>query len=103
MNIKEELTKRLSDAIRSYADAPILIGPNWLQEGPKKGKVNFQYQGGPKVAKALGRNTDRVVRGLLKCLDLSGLSFEARIGKDGIIHIFEKKERNSSDSKADES
>lgn len=105
MNIKEELEKRLTAAVNAYAKAPILIGPKWLCEGPKKGKKSFQYQGGPKVAKALGRNTERTVHGILKNLDLSGLDFEARSSDDGIIHIFEKKvkEEKKESSKDDES
>ncbi len=111
MNVKEELEKRLTAAVLAYAKIPILIGPKWLCEGPKKGKLSFQYQGAPKVAKALGRNLERTVHGILKNLDLSDLNFEARSSADGVIHIFEKKtkeeqkvkEEKKESSKDDES
>ena len=87
MNVEEELTKRLTDAVKSYAEMPVLIGPKWLRPAPPGGKALYEYHGAAKVGKALGRDPMRVARGLLKSVDLSGLKLAADVDENAVIHI----------------
>ena len=90
MNVREQLEKRLAEAVKTYAKVPILIGPKWLREISSNGKVKYEYTGGPKVAKALARNQQRVLSGILTSLDLSGLRLKVKLNKDGVIEFLPK-------------
>lgn len=95
MDLKEELTRRFTNAVKEYAQVPILIGPKWLQEGPPGSSILFQYHGAPKVAKALGRDRSRVCRGLLKLLDLTDLPVHVSVSGNGVFDITATKDSST--------
>jgi arginyl-tRNA synthetase len=85
MNVEVQLKKRFEAVVSEMIKPPVLFGPKWLQPGPGQGQ--FQFVGTLRIAKATGRNAQRIAKGLLKHLNLSDLRLKARVSPTGVITL----------------
>jgi arginyl-tRNA synthetase len=87
MNLQDELTRRLTEAIRQQVKPPVLIGANWMKACPGGDPCDFQYLGAQKIAKATGRPIELVAGNLLKQVKPEELGLKAELTEDGLINF----------------
>ena len=87
MNLQDELTRRLSEAIRQQVKPPVLIGANWMKACPGGKPCDFQYLGAQKVAKATGKPFELVAKNLLKQVKPEELDLKVELTEDELINF----------------
>lgn len=85
--LHELLEERFAQAVRKCFQPCPLIGPKWLKAYPKGRPADFQWVGGPKVAKAVGRQVWPVTNQILKTLDRRGIDAEFEITRSARINV----------------
>lgn len=95
-----ELTRRLTEAVRSMVEPAILIGPNWLRYVGQAKPPHYEYQGAIKFAKATGRPVVRVAAQLLKTVDLASLGLVGKANPQGVILITQAPAQPKADAAA---
>lgn len=90
-DLKQQITERFVEAIRSMFTPCPLIGPKWLQEYPSGKPADFRFFGVPKLAKAIGIPPKKIIQLLVQNVSLKGLDVEAEMTHDFMIDINRKK------------
>ena len=85
MNVQAELNRRFEKVVRELVKPPVLFGPKWLQAGPGKGQ--YQFAGAPRIAKATGRNVQRVTKAILRQLQVGDLGLTPKATPSGLITL----------------
>jgi len=87
MDTEAEIRKRFDQVVAAAFKPPILIGPKWLRpcEGGKP--APFEFMGAPKIAKAAGRDLDRIIQMLQRRVRLSDLGFRIEVGERGTLYL----------------
>lgn len=87
MSLEEQLHKRFEHAVREGIKPNVLYGPKWLQPDANGRPGEFVFLGTSKIAKASGRDLDRVILFVRQHLDLSDLPVAYTVDADGVFRI----------------
>jgi arginyl-tRNA synthetase len=98
MSLEDQLREKFAQAIKEMIKPPVLVGPKWLRHYRKGKPADFQYIGVSKVAKATGKDIDRVASMLLKRVDLGSMGLKVELAADGTINIWKQKPAKKADS-----
>lgn len=91
MDIKDLLTERFTQAIKTSLPQTPLIGPKWFKLYPNGKPADFQFTGCTKLAKATTLRPHRVVEKILRNLDLKDVASKVEATGDFKINVTLKK------------
>ncbi|MGC9454724.1 MAG: hypothetical protein ACP5HU_07650 [Phycisphaerae bacterium] len=93
--VEEKLRELFRNAVEKSVKPTPLISPRWLKSYPNGRPADFRYIGAPRVAKAAGWPVEKVVREILRNIDLGGLGLEAKVRTNGWIDLNFRQDKRS--------
>lgn len=89
-DLKQQITDRFVEAIRTAFKPCPLIGPGWLQEFPNGKPADFRFFGVRKLARAAGLPPKKISMMLMQTVSLEGLGVDSKVVHDFLIDINHK-------------
>lgn len=101
----QQLSQRLTKAVRKSFEPCPLIGEKWLKEYPNGRPADLRYFGIPKLSKATGKTPERTMQAVLKNISFKGLPVAVSTTDDFLIDFVrtDKPQTSSGNSPASKS
>lgn len=93
--VEDKLRSRFQAAVIKMDTPPPLASPRWLKHYPNGKPADFRFIGAPRIAKAIGKQTDKVVRDLIQTVKIDDLLLEAKVRSNGWIDLMFQSDRRS--------